>query len=302
MKIIEIQPKEIDIDKFKKRTALDSDAEILITEDVIITTNGIPVIMYCKLSEDLDPLRWSVNSIPYGKTIRTGGLSTQSNIFGYKPKIPMRSDYCTATAMAQNYPKQHHIITSFASNLTKYYEENFPEVYEKHNSVVEEKIRAEWRIDGSPFTSGIVNKDNPLKYHFDAGNFKGVLSNMVAFKHNMVGGRLIIPSYNIKLEIQDGTLTVFDGQSILHGVSPFEKKTETDDAYRYTIVYYSLEQMWKCETISDELIRIRKKKKEKEFKRLDPAHLNKLKEMGEGHKQKADKDYETVIKKNISKG
>ena len=54
MKTIEIQPREIDIDLFKKRTALDSDAENLITEDTIITTNGQPVIMYCKLKENLN--------------------------------------------------------------------------------------------------------------------------------------------------------------------------------------------------------------------------------------------------------
>mgnify|MGYP003336309376 FL=1 len=139
---------------------------------------------------------------------------------------------------------------------------------------LEEKIKNEWVIKGTPFTSGIVNKDNPLKYHFDSGNFKGVLSNMVAFKKNMNGGRLIIPAYNIKLEIEDGSLSVFDGQSILHGVSPFDKKN--NDAYRYTIVYYSLEQMWKCETINDELIRIRAKKKEREFNRLNPEHLKTL--------------------------
>ena len=152
MRIIEIQPKEIDISKYKKRTALDSDAEHLINEDTIITTNGMPVLMYCKLKEDLNDLRWAISNIPYVKDTRTGGLETQSTIFGYKPKIPMRSDYCTSTAMCQYYPKQHYIITSFAKNLTKYYEENFPEVYSQHSKVVEEKIKDEWKIDGSPFT------------------------------------------------------------------------------------------------------------------------------------------------------
>lgn len=301
MNIIEIQPTEIDIAKYKKRGALDSDAEHLIREDTIITTNGQPVIMYCSLKENLDPLRWAVNSISYDNSYRSGGLITQSTVFGYKPKIPMRSDYCTATAMAMNYPKQHHIITNFASELTKYYQENFPEVFHEHNKIVEEKIKSDWKIDGSPFTSGIVNKDNALNYHFDAGNFKGVLSNMVGFKRNMVGGRLIIPAYNIKLEIADGSLCVFDGQSILHGVSPFEKTHETDDAYRYTIVYYSLEQMWKCETITDELMRIRKLKKEKEFKRLDPEHIAKLDKLGKQVKARADKEYLTSINKNNSK-
>ena len=45
----------------------------------------------------------------------------------------------------------------------------------------------------------------------------------------------------------------------------YDKTKEIDDSYRYTIVYYSLEQMWKCETITDEIIRIRKKKKEKAY-------------------------------------
>lgn len=289
MRIIEIQPREIDIDLFKKRTALDTDAENLITEDTIITTNGEPVIMYCKLKENLNNLRWAVNNIKYTQGKRTRGLISQSAVFGYKPKIAMRQDFCSATAMSRNHAKEHFIITDFAKNLTGYYESAFPDVFSKHKEVVQEKIRDEWVIKGTPFTSGIVNKDNPLKYHFDAGNFKGVLSNMVAFKKNMNGGRLVIPTYNIKLEIEDGSLSVFDGQSILHGVSPFEKKTE--DAYRYTIVYYSLEQMWKCETITDELIRIRAKKKEREFKRLDPEHLKKLMKRKSELEQGSDKEF-----------
>lgn len=31
--------------------------------------------------------------------------------------------------------------------------------------------------------------------------------------------------------------------------------------------------MWKCETVNEEVNRIRKVKKEREFKRLDPEHL-----------------------------
>jgi hypothetical protein len=275
MKIIEIKPKEIDINSFKKRTALDSDAEILINEDTIITTNGQPVIMYCKLKENLNNLRWAVNNIKYSQGKRARGLIHQSAVFGYKPKVPMRQDFCSATSMSRNHAKEHFIITEFAKNLTEYYKSSFPEVFSKHINIVQEKIKNEWVIKGTPFTSGIINKDNALKYHFDAGNFKGVLSNMVAFKKNMNGGKLVIPAYNIKLEIEDGSLSVFDGQSILHGVTPFEKKSS--DAYRYTIVYYSLEQMWKCETISNELIRIRSKKKEREFKRLDNEHLEYLK-------------------------
>ena len=94
---------------------------------------------------------------------------------------------------------------------------------------------------------------------------------------------------DLKLEIADGSLSIFDGQSILHGVSPFVKTSA--DAYRYTVVYYTLEQMWKCETITDELIRIRKKKKEREFNRLDENHLKSLQKRKQELATASDKEY-----------
>lgn len=294
MKILEIKPKNINIDLFKKRTALEEDAENIITEDTIITTNGQPVIMYCKIKENLDAMRWAVQNIKYAKGIRSRGLVSQSAIFGYKPKVAMRQDFCSSSAMAKNQSKEHFFITDFAKNLTNYYRDNFPKVFENHAKIVQEKIKDQWVIKGTPFTSGIINKDNPLKYHFDSGNFKGVLSNMVAFKKNMSGGRLVIPAYNIKLEIADGSLSVFDGQSILHGVSPFIKLNEK--AYRYTVVYYTLEQMWKCETINDELIRIRKKKKEREFNRLNPDHINYLLKAKNSLENQSNKEYTSHFK------
>lgn len=301
MIIREIQPVDIDLEKYKRRGALETDVDELIKENTIITTNGEPVIMYCKMTDDLAALRWAVKTIKYEVGPRTLGLVSQSRIFGYRPRITVRHDFCNPTSMATDFPKQHHVITEFASQLTKYYEQNFPAVYEKHKSIVEEKILPEWKIDNSIFTSGIVNKDNPLKYHFDSGNFKGVLSNMVAFKKNIVGGHLVIPAYNIKLEIADGSLCVFDGQSILHGVSPFTALKENEDHYRYTIVYYSLEQMWKCEPFGTEIKRIRKRKKEQEKKRLDPEHLATLSAAANERIKENEKEVQVLLKKNKAK-
>jgi len=289
MKILEIKPKQVELSQFKKRTALDSDAVQLINYDCLITENGIPRILYVKLKNDTDALRWAVKNIKYTTGVRSRGLKSQSAIFGYRPKVTMRQDFCSSTSMINNFPKQHYFITEYAKKLTEYYRQYFPEIFEIHENIVKEKILGEWMIDGTPFTSGIVNKDNPLKYHHDAGNFKGVLSNMVAFKKGMKGGRLVFPEYNIKLEIDDNTLSVFDGQSILHGVTNFEK--ENEEAYRYTIVYYSLEQMWRCDSVNEELNRIRKKKKEREFKRLDPEHLKTLVKRKQSLDTASDKEY-----------
>jgi hypothetical protein len=296
MKELHLTRKDIDIDKYKKRTALRSDVSTLIKEDVIIYVDNQPVLLYKKLEEDTSALRWAVKNIQYATGKRSRGLVSTSAIFGYSPRIAMRHDYCTVTAMAVNQKKQHHVITEFAKDLVGYYRKNFPERYEFHNKLVEERVMQDWTIGGSPFTSGIVNKNNQLNYHYDAGNFKGVLSNMVVFKKDVAGGYLVIPELDIALEVADKTLTIFNGQEILHGVSTIEYDNE--HAYRYSAVYYSLEQMWKCEPLDDEIARIRKVKTEREKKRLDPEHLDSLRKRKEQLQEHSIKEMLTSKKKN----
>lgn len=211
MKTIELQKKEINLKEFKRRSALESDCQNLIDYDCIITNNGQPIIYYSKIDIDTSPLRWAVNTIKYNKDERTAGLVSNSTVFGYMPRRVLMADFCHAALMATNFPKQHYIITNFVNELENIYQKHFPETYQKHKDLIAEKLKKEWTIDGSVFTSGIVNKNNPLKYHHDSGNFKGVLSNMICFKKGISGGRLSIPEYDIKLEIADNTLVIFNG-------------------------------------------------------------------------------------------
>jgi hypothetical protein len=131
---------------------------------------------------------------------------------------------------------------------------------------MESKVLNEWAIRDTPFTSGIINKNNPLKYHFDAGNFRGMYSCMVGFKQDVGGGFLALPDYGVAVEIAHNSVFMFDGQEILHGVTPIRRLSTK--AFRYTIVYYSLQQIWKCLPLDGELARIRKLKTEREEKRL----------------------------------
>jgi hypothetical protein len=138
-------------------------------------------------------------------------------------------------------------------------------MYDFHNDK-SKIIKDDWKIEGTPFSSGIINKNNALKYHFDSGNIKQVYSNMVCFKKNCEGGYLVLPEFDVALEVANKSITFFDGQDIMHGVSPFKLKTY--DGYRFTIVYYTLQQMWKCEPIDEEIVRIRNRRKERELRRI----------------------------------
>lgn len=256
MKIIEIKPKALNFKEYIKRSAKESDYKTLISEDALITTNGVPKILYMKLPVDSSKLRAVVKKLKYSTTKRIRGLATTSTIFGYNPRNAIRKDYCSATAMAYTQPKEHAFICEFGKVLSQLYKQYFPDVYNYHNSITDKKILPEWKINETPFTSGIVNKNNPLKYHFDTGNIKEALSNMVVFKKDVQGGYLACPEFGVGFECADDSVVIFDGQSILHGVTPI--KQLFPDSYRYSIVYYTLQQLWSCEPLSEEILRVRK--------------------------------------------
>lgn len=269
MKVVSLKPREVNYKDYVKRHAKMSDVSELVTEDIkIVDEKGNIIVLYYKLKNtSTKDLLWACNQLNFSTGTRTSGLKSTSTIFGYEPKKTLRKDFCSATAMAKNQPKAHYIITNFGKELSEIYQKEIPDVYKKHMEIVEDKIKEEWKITNTPFTSGIVNKNNYLAYHFDSGNFKSVYSNMIVLKGGGVqGGHLAIPEYDIALECADNTLVMFDGQNLLHGVTDIFYPTKR--AYRYSLVYYSLQQMWNCDSLDEELLRIREVKKLRELKRL----------------------------------
>ena len=79
---------------------------------------------------------------------------------------------------------------------------------------------------------------------------------MIVFKKDCQGGYLSCPEYDIGFEVEDNSVILFDGQNILHGVTQFQNLTRL--SYRYSIVYYTLQQIWNCLPLNEEIIRIRK--------------------------------------------
>jgi hypothetical protein len=266
MKTIEITRKPIELDKFKKRTALEQDCSIFIDYDCLVTENGIPKILYKKLQNgDTQTLRQSVKNIKYQQNTRTTGLKTPSRIFGFSPRNVIRNDFCSSTSLSHESPIENKIVCNFGNIISKLYEQYFPMVYNKHIEEVNKKVLDEWKIEDTPFTSGIINKNNPLKYHFDGGNIKGVLSNMVVFKHKTSGGYLACPEFDVLFKVEDNTCILFDGQDILHGVTPIQSLSK--ESYRYSVVYYTLQQMWNCLPYNDEVKRARSNHLKREMNR-----------------------------------
>lgn len=268
MKIIEIQKKpNFNYLKFVKRSANESDYDTLITEPCIGVENGEIRFIYDTLDMDSKDVIQALKRIKYPETKRSDGLVSRSRVFGWKPRVTMRADYCSQASLAGEFPAENRVVVSLAKMIEEKYFKNYPEGYNKHKEEVEAKVKNTFRIDGTVFTSGIINKNNKLNYHYDAGNFNKVYSCMPVFKNGIRGGHLALPEYGLGLELAHNSLLMFDGQSILHGVTPI--KYDDENSFRYSVVFYSLKQMWKCLEMDEELARIKNLKTTREKDRLN---------------------------------
>lgn len=286
MRILEKKSREFNFEEYRQRSALESDYTQLVRESAVVVVDGKIRAIY----QDLDELGMksasivkALQTIKYQAGQRSRGLTSYSRIFGYAPRLEFRQNFCHSASLAVENPKEHATICSYATEVARVYQLNAPETYSDHLETAT-KVLDSYRIEGSPFTSGIANKNSALKYHFDSGNFNDVYSCMLGFKSNVLGGYLALPEFDVAFEIKDNSVFIFDGQNILHGVTPIKYLTE--DAYRYTVVYYSLKRMWECKVVGEEIERIRNIRQEVERRRargeLAPAVVRKL----EGRRKK----------------
>lgn len=271
MKILRLKKKPVQLTDYIKRTAVETDFATLIDEPTILVDDddGQVKIIYDHLGAlDTSEIVEALKRIKYHEGKRTRGLTSRSRIFGYRPRLEMRADFCSSTSMASEFSTEHALVAGLALKLEEYYQKYNKEGYEKHKGMVSEKVKKSYRINGeSVFTSGIINKNNPLKYHYDTGNFNDVYSCMIVFKKDIEGGYLSVPEYDVGFKLPNNSIFLFDGQGILHGVTPI--KYTSQEAHRYSIVYYSLKRMWQCLEIDDELAGFRMRKTQRERARMN---------------------------------
>jgi len=204
-----------------------------------------PGVVYLELSERQPAAVAALRSLPIGEAKRTSGMYSRSETFGYMPKAHLRgAEVCMGAAMQRNSPAAHAAIAGLAGLVEAEYRRFNASRYALHESIVAQ-VLPDWRLDGGVFTSGIVNKNNRLPYHYDAGNSAACWSNMLVFRAGCTGGELVCPELGLAFRLAAHSLLMFDGQAILHVVAPF--RMVRPDGYRYSVVFYSLRQMWRCE-------------------------------------------------------
>lgn len=267
-----------------RRPAVESDAVRRYRDTGVYCLSGEPTVIYGDLEDSVcSDLRQACRSIEYRQEVRTtsGGSAGdrgrprrakkeglgQSRTFGFRPPVHF-SAYGKAPALTSLWsesPAEHEVICRFGEVMDEVYRKAAPEVHRKHE-IAASSVLPEYRIPRTLFTSGIINQNNPLKYHFDRGNFEGLLSCMVVFRNLTEGGHLILPGFGAAFELRDRSFLLFDGQKHLHGVTPIRKMNRS--SYRYSVVYYSLKAMAKCRPLDEELKKARMNRMEIERRRI----------------------------------
>lgn len=264
MQRLERERRPVDLAALKLRVPQMTDcAEVLDAPFVLWDAEGLAMV-YLHLGAEpaerasLDAIAAILAELPFDKNARTDGLPTQSVIFGYRPRVAIRNDFCGATALAMRAPAQHAVIARGAAVVAQHYATQHPTLYAQHLALTREHVLPTYVLPDGPFTSGIINRNNPLKYHWDTGNYRGVWSGQLVFRDGVDGGYLAFPEYDLAVACADRSLLLFDGQRTLHGVTPLHLRRPV--ALRHSLVYYSLREMWNCLPIGAELTRIRERR------------------------------------------
>jgi hypothetical protein len=258
MKQIKTEKKTIDLEQKLGEFASSIDCKNVIDEDSKVFVNGKLSLVYLSRPEikNFALLCELVNSISYTFDKRMGKkpLKSKSRNFGYRPRVNLRKVPCGVFTLFKESKKTKRAIELCTDEISKIYKSVCVEKYDDHLKKTGDSIPENYRFESSPFTSGVINKSSRMPYHFDAGNIKGCWSAMLGISDGVVGGDLCLPEIDCRLKISNGSLCFFNGQGLLHGVSKFYRKRP--DAERYTIVWYSLHELWRCLSAKEELKRI----------------------------------------------
>jgi hypothetical protein len=226
-------------------------------------TNEV-IFVYLPMEEEVSVLRAAVLNIKYGSNRRSNGIDNLSRTFGMAPrKVQQLRESCRPTALAKESPNEHSALIAFAQKFAEMYREFAPDLFAKDSQTLANAgVSDEWKMtDDAIWTSGVVNKSATLPYHRDGFNFE-TWSAMPVVRRQMEGGYLHFPEYGLTCSCRDGWVTFFAGYKYVHGVTPMKPKTE--DAYRYSVVYYALRGMKDCFTYAVETARGRVNRTERE--------------------------------------
>ena len=228
----------------------------------IETADGEPIAIVMRATEDLmTGLRQAMRKYPMSTTLRSSGLRNVSAVFGYAARNQvLRREGCRMCGGATAAPAAHAMILGAAVSLSAMFhgEHPFRSADDREQAA---RIRPEWRMGGTQWTSGVLNETSALPYHTDANNMP-TWNAMIVARRGTRGGHFHVPEYGLTMPCRDGDVIFMPAYRLVHGVTPITKVDE--DGYRYSAVFYTVSRMKDCQEPDAELAQGQRARSERE--------------------------------------
>ena len=210
---------------------------------------GEPVVALTRYPGDLEAYRAALLRSPWNNNKRNSGIANVAAPLGFTCRKPLWRQYaCGVCAFARSDPETHSLIEDGAGHAYDEMKRILPE-QASATAEIASVVHPDWRMVGTPWTSGVINLSSALLYHFDKNNFRGAWSAMTVVRRGARGGNLHLPEYDVTIACRDGDLLFFPASGLLHGVTPIDLQP---DGYRITTVYYSIRNMKSCLPVAEE--------------------------------------------------
>ena len=223
-----------------------------------------PILGYFSL-RDAARLRRAVLTIDTTTGVqRQSNYRSKSRTFGYAPRRPVvRRESCQLTSLGRDHPEVERVLEDYADQFSDMLVEIDPAIVPRDIATLGPLLR-DWRIgEAKLWTSGVVNDTATLPYHRDGFNFP-TWSAMPVLRRGIRGGGLHLPEYGLVVPCADATVTLFQGQRFVHGVTPMTR-VRPKEGYRISIVYYALKGMKNCREAAEEAAYGSKRRTEREI-------------------------------------
>ena len=226
---------------------------------IIDADTGSPVATVAPYAGAWPLVAAAARAIEWSTLLRANGSRNRARTFGYTYRsVVLRREGCRGCSIRGAQARVSRQLDRMAGELWAQLQQVEPERAAELAQAAA-GIGPEWRMGGSPWSSGVANESSELDYHRDTANITGAWSAMpVVRDEGTTGGLLHLPAWGLHLACEDRAVVFFDGRANVHGVTPI------GPGRRISLVCYATAQMQACEDQASELARARRLRTERE--------------------------------------
>jgi hypothetical protein len=200
----------------------------------------------------------AVREMDFGGTTRLGAknLYHKSQLFGYTPRVPLRRNWCAICAYAREHPELYQRLIAWGRTAVEIMTREVPDALADYWARVDAAgINRGWLLPGTPFSTAQINESSAVKYHYDAADVPDTWNCLFILNSQMVGGLTVLPRFRLAFSASGFAFCGFPTVAEIHGVTPLVKRSP--DAFRYAMIFYTMDGMKRCGTPEEELERVR---------------------------------------------